>query len=145
MINLQKDSETNRWIVMIDASSIRRSACFRRFFLNNLCGFRKEVNPIDTEFGSAFHIFAKRLPLVGKDEGKLGLAIQPSQDYFRDTPNFLNDRKLFLTVEYLTNVCIEFYKQVWLKDERFEILKIDDEFLTEKNCAIKITSTDIAD
>lgn len=143
MINLQKDISTGKYIVMLNASTNRHTTCLRKHYLTNLCGFKKFVEFRDLNFGIAFHIFAKRLPEV-TSLSNIAVAINPAISYFKETPSLDKSNKTFLTPEYLMEVCLAYYKEVYTKDN-FQILRDkDNNPLVEQTFAIKICESETA-
>ena len=139
--NIPRDPDTGKYIVRIDATSTRYSVCFRKFWLNTLCGYRTPLMANDIEFGLAFHIFMKELET---SNGALAPSLEKAQDYFSTKPQFVKPNKTHLTREYLAEVCVKYATEVYSKDS-LKTVKISDQPLVEHNFAIPVAITDYAE
>lgn len=119
-------------IVRIDASSLKNSACFLKFWRTCVEGYRGKETYNDIEFGSAVHIFIKEW-----HEGKAyDVAFATAAKYFIEvsqSPFFkVRKNKEYLTVGHLQCVCDLFTKQTF----KFKPMRWKDEVLVEKNFEI---------
>ena len=78
--NIPRDPDTGKYIVRIDATSMRHTVCFRKFWLSSMCGYRTPLMANDIEFGLAFHIFMKELET--SSAYILASSLEKAQDYF---------------------------------------------------------------
>lgn len=58
IIHYPKHKEGQKFVVMIDPSSIDKSNCLRQFELSNLMGIRDSKDQVPTEYGQGIHIAA---------------------------------------------------------------------------------------
>ena len=102
---------------MIDASSLRHSACIMAFYNTVVRGARSPVNSSDIEFGSAFHIGKKVFAETGDEDMAIGRAVK----YFNTTPMYVKPKKTWLDVGYLTST-IQSHNAQYAIDE-YEIVR----------------------
>lgn len=110
--------------ILLDASALKLSACSRRLYLTVLEGYRSKVNNNDIEFGVAFHKFTAAVEEVNDPSG-FAKGIIESRNYFENTPMFIKDKKKYLTPNYLSAVCTDWYNKVRPK-QNFSILRATD-------------------
>jgi hypothetical protein len=117
----------------INASSLKISSCFRRFFWQVTQGYSDRTTSVDIVFGWGFHKFAQILdeeadPETGAYEHLIPKALQAAIAYYDNTPNiYYKKHKMYLTKDYLIKVCMH-YALVQKKAENklFTVARKDD-------------------
>lgn len=104
---------TTKRIVLIDASSLKLSACKLQLKLTVIDGYRHAINYNDIEFGSAFHTCAKTTAL---SEGNIGFGIIDALTYWRNTKMKVKEKKKYLDESFLVKTCQRWYEEMWLGD-----------------------------
>lgn len=91
--------------ILIDASSLKHTVCFLKFWRTVIEGYSPKVNSIQIEFGSAVHQFRKVFRVGGLPA--IAESVNAARDYLKNTVySISNKKKLYLTDEsYLVNVC----------------------------------------
>lgn len=107
-------------IIRINASALRESSCMLRFYLTVIGGYSEKLNSTDIEYGTAVHKFIQSMALT---KGDLTLSINVALKHFKNTPNYVRGKKLYLNEFHLTQTCIEYNDKIWgKKDNSFELL-----------------------
>ena len=114
---------TEKRIIRINASALKRSACYRNYWLTGIEGYKKPINSVAIEFGSAVHIFLK---VMIETSGKFDEAVKQARTYFETTPKDIDSKKAYLDTGYLIKCCIMVWQ--WLQDNHsdYEILLKED-------------------
>lgn len=91
-------------IIRFDASSIKDSACFRKFWLTVVEGYKEKLTNHDTHYGTCFHKCAETIERTG---GDVQAGVKAATDCWRDAEPYLHikDKKKFLNVGHLTMAC----------------------------------------
>ena len=125
-------------IIRIDASSLKNSACFLKFWRTCVEGYRSKQVNISAEFGSAVHIFIKEFTEGKSFDISFAMAakyfIERSKDPFFKIPK----GKEYLTVGHLELVCQKYSRETF----RFSPIIHKGEVLVEKNFEIPFYETE---
>lgn len=120
---------------MLNASALRISHCKRRLHNVVIEGYKKKLNDVSIEFGSAVHLCPK---VVYQTKGNIGAGMNAARSYFKDTPMELNPKKRFLNDFMLSKVCMDWFtSDIGPEKDSFEILRDnEDKALVEVTFAI---------
>lgn len=109
---------TTKRIIRINASALKKSACMLHYHYMAIDGYRKPINDVAIEFGSAIHVFTRTM---FETEGNIGLAMHAAKDYFEKTPQELNPKKKYLTSTHLFKILPALW--TWYQDQGdFDVL-----------------------
>ncbi len=114
-------------ILRVDASALKESACTRRFYWNCVAGYRARLNTNDIEFGSAVHEFIR---VMKCNPGRYDLAVKAAQDRYK-VPMEQKPDKVYMTAEYLTKTCMNFWQQ-WVEKDDYQTLVVNGQPLVEQ-------------
>ena len=138
---------TEKTIVQIDASSLKKSHCFLRFYRQVVQGYKTRELFNDIEYGSAWHIFRQVLAETSDPDG----AVKAAQDYFNQKtidPHFIFKKsKEFLNVAHLTLTCKTYLDKFGVSKSfgNFEPLVVNGKPLVEQTFAIPFYSNEQVD
>lgn len=121
--------------IMLDASALRRSGCGLALKRLVIQGYRDLMPWNDTLYGTSFHKFVSLMHTTGGDFSKA----MPEAIKTFSQPCMI--RKKHLTVNHLTNTCIDYWE--WFqKNDTFEVMIVDGKPLVEVQFKVKILETD---
>lgn len=91
-------------IIRFDASAIKDSACFRKFWLTVVEGYKEKQTNHDTHYGTCFHKCAETIERTG---GDVNAGVQAAVTCWRDAEPYLyiKPKKKYLNVGHLTMAC----------------------------------------
>jgi len=125
--------------IRIDASALKQSACFLKFWRTCIEGYRSKNLFNDIEFGSAFHIFVKEYT---ENKG-IDFSIAAAQQYFISKathPLFVTKKgKEWMNVGFLDLVCRKYAADAV---RTFNPIVHKGEVLVEKNFEIPFYKSD---
>ena len=100
-------------IIHLNASSLKSdSACWRRWWLTVIEGYRKDGVNNDTEFGTSFHKYRSTLALTGDP---LQAHAAAKQSWLRANPTIKRDKQ-YITLPYMLKACLQ-YDARYARDE----------------------------
>lgn len=131
-LNLLKDEKTGKWILRIDSSLTKESACLLRCQRLAVEGYKELRDYNDTQYGSAFHAFISELH---RTNGDFGTATNKALE-IQERPSIQRTNKNHLTSSHLVKTCVDFatYSQ---KQDTFQVLTVDGIPLVEQRFEIK--------
>jgi hypothetical protein len=104
--------------ILIDASALKRSHCGRKLHYTVVEGYRKAINSVDIEYGTAFHKFAEQLE---HDPENIAKALKHAKDHLTNTPYVESPRKKHYNTQHLMATCLGF--QEWRTSDSLQVLK----------------------
>lgn len=109
-------------IIRINASALRKASCMLRFKRTVIDGYRKELNDVAVEFGSAIHVFPRIMFETG---GDFGAAMHAARKYFEHAKYNVNVKKKYLNTAYLFQVLPALWQ--WHQDKNdYDVLQTAD-------------------
>lgn len=118
-------------IIKLNASSLRESACWRRWWMTVMDGYRQELMPNDVEYGSAFHTFIA----TAKKTGELLLGQKAAKDYMKK-PMIVKPKKKYMTTEHLLATCFEYWDKYGDGKDEHETITHNGKLLVELEFSI---------
>lgn len=120
-------------IILLNASALRISSCNRRLHYIVIDGYKKSLNSINIEFGSAFHLIPKQV----YQDGDFNAGLSAAQQYLANTPHVADPKKKYLNAFMLSKVGYDWNTSELHKNDSFEVLRdTDGKALVEVQCAI---------
>lgn len=110
-------------IIRINASALKKSACFRNFWLTAIAGYKEPINSVQIEFGTSIHIFVK---CMIESKGDFAASIMAARKYFETTKMIVPKKKAYLDSVHLVKVCVQYWQWLTSKHSEFEILTKED-------------------
>jgi len=125
-------------IIRIDASSLKNTACFLKFWRTCVEGYRAKETSASVEFGSAVHIFIKEFTEGKSFDVSYAMAAKYFIERTREPFFKVAKGKDFLTTGFLQLVCQKYTEQT----HKFTPLVHKGEVLVEKNFEIPFYETE---
>ena len=128
-------------VIRVDASSLKESACRRRFVLQVYTGLSGDKIAVDMVYGSAFHKVVETYDLTQGDET---LAAKAGQDYltiaFDSGKVLVTDKKKHLNNGHLFHASRKYFHEVKTNPIFLDnkVLTISGDIMVEKKFSLKI-------
>lgn len=107
-------------IILLNSSALKVSACKRRLHLVMLEGYRRKLNSLSIEFGSAFHL----CPKITYQTGNVMDGSNAARKYLKDTPYEEDTKKKYLNDFMLGKVCFDWFNsELAPANDSFEVLR----------------------
>jgi len=125
-------------IFKFDASSLKESSCDLRFWNITVEGYTGGLVTNDVLFGSAIHKFNE---VIVKSNGHFKDAITAMKIVF-DRPCIIKSNKKYLTLNYLTQTCLNYWDEFLSKDDFSYFIMPNGEPAVELQFSMKIYEDD---
>ena len=112
-------------IIRIDASSLKQSQCFLRFWNIVIEGYREQLVNNDIQYGTAVHKFIATM----LETGNIQQAYKDAETCY-SIPMRWKPKKQFMDVKHLKQTCFYLWEQFIAIEQNFEIVQYEKEGTT---------------